>query len=363
MPRIRYIRSLDELDGIERDWRNLEDASGGSSFFQSWVWNRAWCDHFINSCKNVQLDVRVIEDEGGNPLAILPFYKTALAGPLLNLIQFIGHRMTFHNDILFRETENPELIKTITNVLLNSFNCRTIFHLRHLAEESPFTKELIRRGVAETQCTRLKVKAKSMVNKQSLRFGRSSRRRYNKLHREFGTEFLVKSGDDFMEAFENLVDLHQRRFASKKSSTRFSGRNLIFRRNVMEKLKGDGIFEIVQFRVGEKIIASILMLIDRGNYFFIQSGFDPEFSCYSPMRILLRETMRRGIEDLGCKNFDLGPGYEQYKFDLKPTIGKNYFCCIGGPGPYAKFMAALYRVAFKYSLPDPPGASVKKNNR
>jgi CelD/BcsL family acetyltransferase involved in cellulose biosynthesis len=156
-----------------------------------------------------------------------------------------------------------------------------------------------------------------------------------------------------VSAFEDLVDLHQRRFASKQQKTNFRGENREFRKGVMSRFRS-GVFEIIELCAGESTIASTLMANDRGRYFCIQTGFDPDFAKYSPMRILLTEAIRRGFEDIGCKTFDLGPGYEKYKFDWKPSVGMNYSCCIGGSGPYAKSMAALYRVAFRRSVPGPP---------
>jgi CelD/BcsL family acetyltransferase involved in cellulose biosynthesis len=108
-----------------------------------------------------------------------------------------------------------------------------------------------------------------------------------------------------------------------------------------------GNFEFVQLRAGETTIAAALTARDKRRYFFINAGFDLEFSHFSPMRILLTETMRRGFDDLGCEIYDLGPGYEPYKFDWKPCVGTNYFCSLGGSGPYAKALAALYGVAFR----------------
>jgi CelD/BcsL family acetyltransferase involved in cellulose biosynthesis len=353
--RVRHIRTLEELDRIEDIWRELERANDKSSLFQSWSWNRTWCEFFLSQSENKRLDVRLIENSEGRALGILPFFKKSLVGPMIELTQFLGHRMSYQNDILLSEPKNSELTKKIVDLMVADMGYRTIIHLRHLDEESSFTQELVRRGIAESQCTRLKVKADPTAHDPSLRFGRSTRRRYrgqiNKLKREYGIEFHVRSGDEFMDAFENLVGLHQRRFASKKQTTQFSGANLLFRKNAMARLKEDGIFEIVQLRAGGGTIASTLMARDKGRYFCIQTGFDPEFANYSPMRILLTETIRRGFEDLGCRSFDLGPGYEQYKFDWKPYVGKNYSCCIGGPGPYAKSMAALYSFAFRRSLP------------
>ena len=355
--RVKYIRTLGELDGIEDIWREIQSRNDHSSLFQSWEWNRTWCEHFLKDGESGRLDTRLIESCDGRALAILPFYRKRFAGPMLELAQFLGHRMSYQNDILLAEPENSEFTSEIAKSMVSDLGYRMILHLRHLDERSPFTQELARMGLAEIQCTRLKVEADPTAHDPSLRFGRSTRKRFrgqvNKLEREYGMSFHVRCGYEFMGAFENLVDLHQQRFASKKQETQFSGENLQFRKDVMARFSSD-IFEILQLHAGENIIASTLMANDNGRYFCIQTGFDPEFANYSPMRILLTEAIRRGFEDLDCKSFDLGPGYEQYKFDWKPSVGMNYTCCIGGPGPYAQSMAALYRFVFRRNVPGPP---------
>jgi CelD/BcsL family acetyltransferase involved in cellulose biosynthesis len=354
--RVKRLRTFSELDDIENIWREMESGSGASSLFQSWEWNRTWCEHFLGDGKHGRLDTRLIESNSGQPIAILPFYKKSLAGPLIELTQFLGHRMSYHNDILLAEPTNFEFTREVVNSLISDLNCRAIVHLRHLAEESPFTQELVRLGLAEKQCTRLKIEADSANCDPASRFGRSTRKRFrgqvNKLRREHGFSFQVRSADQFGTALETLVDLHNRRFASKQQKTQFSGPNLRFRNDAMARF-GNDVFEILELRAGESVIASTLMARDHGRYFCIQTGFDPEFAKYSPMRILLTEAMRRGFEDLDCKNFDLGPGYEKYKYDWNPSLGANYSCCIGGVGPYAKAMAMLYRFAFRRSLPGP----------
>jgi CelD/BcsL family acetyltransferase involved in cellulose biosynthesis len=354
--RVKYLRTFSELDDIEDIWRAMESGNGGSSLFQSWEWNRTWCEHFLGDDKYGRLDTRLIESSSGQAIAILPFFKKSIAGAMIELTQFLGHRMSYHNDILLAEPKNLEFTREVANSLISTLNCRAIVHLRHLAEESPFTQELARLGLAEKQCTRLNIEADSAIHDPASRFGRSTRKRFrgqvNKLRREHGLNFQVRRADQFETALEALVDLHNRRFASKQEKTQFSGRNLQFRKDAMARF-GNDVFEILELRAGESVIASTLMARDHGRYFCIQTGFDPEFAKYSPMRILLTEAIRRGFEDLDCKSFDLGPGYEKYKFDWNPSSGMNYSCCIGGAGPYAKTLAMLYRFAFRRSLPGP----------
>ena len=350
--RIRHIRTLDELDAIEKQWRGLECIDGGPSFFQSWTWNRIWCDQVLSTRKRARLDVRVIEDGAGRILAILPFFEEDLAGPLVRITQFLGHRMSEYNDVLLADPRSSELAEQVVQALPSGLGPRTVLHLRHLNGQSEFTKQLVAQRLAEPQCTHLWLQTDpTMMSDQRMRLGPSYRKtlrwRENRLRRQFKIEFRVRSGPDFSEAFDELIDLHYRRFDSMDRSTNLVGPALTFLRIATSTLSNTGNCEIVQLRADDVTIAAVLMVRDKRRCFSFSGGFDPEFSRFSPMRLLLTETMRRGFEDLGCEIYDLGAGYGQYKFDWSSIVGINYMCCRGGTGPYAKLMATLYGVAFR----------------
>jgi len=361
--RIKRIRTLGELDAIEEIWTDLERVEDGPSIFQSWIWNRTWCEHVLRSHKQARLDVRLVEDGAGRTLAILPFFEETLAGPLMRLTQFLGHRMSYHNDILLADPNSSELADEVIQALIDDLGCTTVLHLRHLDDKSTFTKQLLARRLAGPQCTRVWVQADPSITDQRMRLGRSKRKTLrwaeNQLRKRFDSEFRVLSGENFSEAFDEFIDLHQRRFDSISRTTLLVGPNLEFLKAATLKLSHTDNFEIVQLRAGDRTIAATLMVRDKRRYFCVQTGFDPEFSRFSPMRILLTETMRRGFDDLGCEIYDLGPGYEPYKFDWKPCIGTNHFCSLGGSGPYAKAMAAAYGLAFRHRLPPTPQAGMR----
>jgi len=363
MIRIKHIHTLAELDAIEKIWTDLERVDGGPSIFQSWIWNRTWCEHVLGSRKRARLDVRVVEDGAGRTLAILPLFEEALAGPIARLTQFLGHRMSYHNDVLLADPKSSELAERVVATLLEDLGPRTVLHLRHLNGESLFTKQLLASQWAEPQCLRVLIQADPSITDQQMRFGRSTRKTFrsqvNQLNRRFDCEYRVLRGEDFPEVFDELVDLHQRRFTSAARSTLLAGPNLAFLKAAASKLSNRGNFEIVQLRADGATIAAALMAHDKRRYFQVNFGFDPEFARYSPMRLLLTETMRRGFDDLGCEIYDLGPGYEAYKFKWSPIVGTNYFCCRGGSGLYAKSVAALYRAAFRRRLPPTPQTGVR----
>lgn len=360
MLRVAHLRTLAELDGTEDIWQAFAHANDDGSLFQSWVWNRAWCEIFVDDRAGTQLDVRLIEDGAGRAQAILPFCLGRPAGPLLRVVEFLGHRMSQHNDALLACPGNAELADAVIEAMRRSLGPTTVLHLRHLAPRSIFTQQLLAGGLAEPLCPRLHLEADRRLKEQSNRLGRSNRKTLrwatNRMTLEYGIDFQVRSGNAFPSAFDELVALHQRRFAATGRSTLLEGRGLAFLKTVTSRLSMEARFEIVQLRASERTVAAALMAHDRHCYRLVQTGFDPDLGHFSPMRILLAETMRRGFDDLGCVTYDLGTGYQRYKYDWKPFVTTNYYCCLGGGGAYAKAAAALYRRAFLMRSPSVPSS-------
>ena len=356
MIRIKKIQNLDELDNLKEDWDKLARNIDGPSFFQSWIWNRTWCEHFLQMPGKTKLSVRVAEDEAGMVLAIFPFFEQYIAGGLVCIEQFLCHRLSYHNDVLLLHLNNDDFVKEVTAALLADIDYRTILSLRHLNEKSLFTKYLSKNGSAQPQCTRIQILADSSITDQSTRLGKSTRKRFrrqaNKLKREHERDFNIQRTDAINAGFKELVDLHHRRFSDAGRTTIFSGQSLNFWEDIIQKTNGDSAFEIVQLRANGKSIAAGLGLHDGKHYFGVQTGFDPDFKQFSPMRILLVEVMRHVFDELECDAYDHGPGYESYKYEWSPSIGENFYSCLGGRGPYAKILAHGYNWAFLRSLPD-----------
>ena len=344
--RVIRIRTLNELDDLEGDWKKLEQFKEGPSIFQSWLWNRTWCQEVLPTRKGASLDVRVVEDGAGRILAILPFFEEPVVGPFARVTQFLGPQMSFHNDVLLGDPSSVEHARIVVSVLPKDISSRGVLHLRHLDHESVFTKELLAKGTAEPMCSRLQIMHDPSIKDQYARLGSSSRKnlrwKANKLRRQFGIDFRICTGTEFPEAFDELIKLHRQRKAQVGSSTLLEGANCSFLKMATTLLSNLGAFEIVQLRAGDKTIAAALMAVDKRRYFSYQSGFDPEFAGFSPMAILLTETMRRGFEDLGCEVYDFGPGDQDYKFDWAPHKNTNYMSCYGGSGFYSKTVAAVY---------------------
>jgi CelD/BcsL family acetyltransferase involved in cellulose biosynthesis len=353
--KVQTIRTFDELDSIKNHWLELEKKDTQSFIYQSWDWNRLWCEHVLAHNNKTTLDIKLIEDSSGKTLALLPFFKTSLAGPLLRITQFLGHKMSSRNTVLISEPNDHALADQIVHLMINDLGRNDLLHLRHLSSESLFTQALIKKNLAVPQCKSLWVANDPNITDQLTRLGKSSRKALrkakNRLAKDFDYKVTVSSPTTFSQAFDDWYTLHALRFQTKRRQTLLTGYNLDFLKAVTSSPARAANFQIISLQVDNKTIAAKLLINDQARCFAYQSGFDPEFSRYAPARVLMSELMRHAFEDLNCETVDFGPGYEQNKYEWSPSANLNYSCCLGGKGVYIKSLTALYRHAFHKRLP------------
>ncbi|HNP27883.1 MAG TPA: GNAT family N-acetyltransferase [Nitrospirales bacterium] len=342
---------MKELDSIKDVWKAFEQQSDGPTIFQSWTWNRIWCEQVLAPNKKMRLAVKLVEDSMGGPMAILPFFEQDIVGPLVQVTQFLGHRMSTYNDILLADPNNMDLSKEIVDLLCSDRKKNSFIHLRQLSDESSFTKELLDRGLAAPQCQRAWIEAAqdgqdplSLVSKSRRKHIRQAERRLQ----EKGTVvYRVCRENEFTPAFDELIHMHYQRFLQKGKDTNLTSPNITFLKEVTATLSKRGQAEVLQLRLNDVTIAAVLQIIDRNRYYSIQSGFDPDFAEYSPIWLLDLKSMHRGFKTLGCKGYDLGAIYNKYKYSWNPSLGMNYVASFNADTWLVQIAQSIYRYKFK----------------
>ncbi len=349
--RIRTIHNTIELDSIKDVWKAFEKVSGGPTVFQSWTWNRTWCDQVLAGDPQKRLAVKLVEDSGGRPVAILPFFDQRIMGSILQVTQFLGHRMSTYNDVLLVDPSNVELCKEVVESLCSVKQSNGFIHLRQMSDESVFTTELILRGLAEPQCQRAWVDADPKQPDPLLRVSKSRRkhiRRAERSLREKGTvEYRVCRGNEFTAAFDELIGLHNRRFLQKGQDTNLTSQNVGFLREAAATLSHQGQAEVLQLRCNDATIAGVLQIIDGNRYYSLQSGFDPAFADYSPIWLLDVESMHRGFTKLGCTSYELGAVYNEYKHSWNPSLATSYVATFNADNWLPRIAQGVYRKKFR----------------
>jgi CelD/BcsL family acetyltransferase involved in cellulose biosynthesis len=356
--RIERIDAVAALEEIKSVWNDYERADPNATIFQSWAWNSIWCREVLARKARMRLAVRVAQDPAGRILAIFPLFDRSLIGSAIQLSQFIGHRMSSIGGMISVDPTNDELTALVVAALFKDLNSRTIVHLSHMSSHASLTRHLIGGGLAKRQCPHVWLEADDHHLDPAVRLSSKMRKNLrsirNRMRREYKTEFKVVAGQDFPAAFDEFADLHRRRFAFKGKASSLVGTDLSFLKAATIELSNAGHCEILQLRLDGVTIAAQLMILDRQRYYAIQGGFAPEYSRFSPAFLLDLDAIRRGFNELGCRVYDFGAGYEAYKYHWNPVVGSSYFCCAGALNLYARSMASVYGLAFRQALPRLP---------
>ncbi|MBI9070053.1 MAG: GNAT family N-acetyltransferase [Melioribacteraceae bacterium] len=345
---LKRISCLDELIKYKEKWIELEKEH---FLFQSWNWNFNWIKSVLKKNKKIKLDVWIIF-ENKEVIAILPFFKEQMFFPKLYIIQFLGHRMSYHNDILLSSKVNNEKLVAILEMLKQNIGFFSTLLLRHLSANSPLVDVLDKQNMIHEQCNRLKLLYNEEDTSSLSRMKNSARKsfnnRINRLGKKHNYSFEIIKNENLIESFDRMVGLHKERFKSKNKETLLTKDNLEFLKKNM--LESEDKFEILELTNENGLMASRLMIKDKDHYFCINGGFNPKYSEFSPMKILLNYTMDRGFNDLNLEFFDFGPGYEKYKYDWNPDEYKNYYSVISGTSIWSKLQSILFEQFFQYKL-------------
>ena len=349
--RIRTIHDISELDSLKDVWETFGAQRNGPTVFQSWTWNRIWCEQVLAGDPQKRLAVKLVEDSAGRPVAILPFFEQTIVGSMLRVTQFLGHRISTYNDILLADPSDVKLCTAVVEALCSERQANGFIHLRQMSDASAFTMELINRGLAEPQCQRAWVEADPEKPDPLLRVSKSRRkhlRQADRRLREKGTvEYRVCRGNEFPSAFDELIDLHYRRFLQKGKETNLTSKNIGFLREATATLSNKGQAEVFQLLSNGVTIAGVLQIIDGNRYYSLQSGFDPTFADYSPIWLLDVESMHRGFTGLGCSSYELGAVYNGYKYSWNPSLGTSYVATFNAENWLPRIAQSVYRTKFR----------------
>lgn len=352
--RIERIDHGDGLAALESSWREIEQLRTDLPVFQSLPWNALWCRNVLPNLKGASLRAYVLLSDSGHPSALLPCFGRRIAGRAMMLSQFLGHRHSFRNDAILSEPKNPELAMTFIQLLRRKLAWNEVMLLRHMDSESEFSKALFSSGLAERQCGRLCLPrgrdSSDLLQVMSKSRRKNLQRSRKKLLEQESAEFRVVPRDETESALATFFALHELRFQSKNEDTLLTGVDRKFVQDSFSLLSAQGKAELLEIRKPDRAVASMIGIHDGDHFYFINGGFDPQFQQYSPLKLLVTFAMQHAFSDLDCSQFELGPDYEAYKQDWKPTAIDSYFSCFAGSNLYGSVAAALGTRAFRIAL-------------
>lgn len=114
---------------------------------------------------------------------------------------------------------------------------------------------------------------------------------------------------------DKIYEVHQKRWEKKNDTSGFSSeQKKAFFQYLADQNSGQLSVRLTTLTLENEIIAFTYGFSCRGRYLGYVLGHDSDFDVYGPGRILVKEKIKKNIED-GFHKLDMSIGYEPYKFE------------------------------------------------
>lgn len=158
----------------------------------------------------------------------------------------------------------------------------------------------------------------------------------------------TEAAHELARPMSEFFRLHAMRWQGDGGSSGIKGKGVeAFHRDATQFLAESGKTRIYTMWIGDKAVASVYGLIDRGTFLYFQAGYDPEWRNKSVGLVLVGETFKDAIEQ-GFTEYDFLRGTETYKSDWTTQVRKTVTVRIippGGMGQTCQRYEAFVRTA------------------
>ena len=319
---------------IKPEWNDLLENSHSANVFLTWEWIKTWWDIYG---QNYKLFLITIRDAAGKLLAIAPF-KLANRNMLwekVTILEFIGsgEKVTpeYLDIIIHSDYEDyiiPELFKHLNKFDFDAYEFNTLpatsktflFITKNFKENNLYP---VIKNISICPVVELPVSWNNFISQKSKNFRKKMGEFSRRLKRDFQAELLkCDSLDDLSVYFNQLIDLHAKRW-NKYSNAFRDDQYTYFHKKLSKLFLLNGWLRLFLLQNGTGPMAIIYCYCYDRNYYYYQSGRDPNYSNYSIGLAMMNRTVEEAIKE-GAKCFDFLTGDENYKFRWANTIRTNY---------------------------------------
>lgn len=117
---VTLCQSLEQLQALEGEWRQLHSLSSSDSIFLSWEWSYTWCKYYLGDSRSLFI---VLIYRNSELIGIAPWYLSReKLGPFkINQLTFVGSPETGSDylDVISKKREEEKVASTIYSYLFN----------------------------------------------------------------------------------------------------------------------------------------------------------------------------------------------------------------------------------------------------
>lgn len=319
------IRTTAELHKLGPEWEELVRRTHCDNIFLSFEWLSEWWTHFG---QGHDLFVATVRDDWGRLVALAPLYISRQAGPFrIRRLGFLGDRLVGSDqlDFLVDRACMPAALECLRDFLSV---CRWEWDYIELSDscadsvaltafqENMEAASMTARTVSSSLCPYLRLPQTTEEYWANLRPKLRKNLKYyaRMLEREGQVEVVsVEHALEIEDAFDDLLHLHQLRFAQQDRRSAFLNPKVAkFHHATFKALCGTGRARIYFLNVQRKRIAALYGFSTGRKFSYYQSGADPAYSRFSVGILLISSVIQAAIQ-AGHTEFDFLRGNEPYK--------------------------------------------------
>lgn len=312
---------------IRGDWEKVMEHLPHRNPFLTPLWADLWLKHFGGSADAKAL---VFRDEKGILRGIGQVTESAEGGGR-GLTLTGGADLWDYRDFVVQPGWEEQVFQSLAVFLHNApFN---FIELNGIAEKSPtarfFPASLETSGLRVSRMPEdpvlnihLPDSWEEFLGGLGAKDRHELRRKIRRAEREGPCAWVKETGPaDLPEKMGLFLDLHRR---SRRDKSEFmTAEREAFFRDLAEQLLKNGWLDLSFLRFRDRFAAAFFSFDFGGKKYVYNSGYDPEFSRYSPGIVLSAYCLRGAIAE-GLKEFNFLRGREEYKYRLGAREEANF---------------------------------------
>lgn len=322
--RVERLATQEHLDTLEREWKDLMAEIPGAPLFLTWEWIRTWWTFFGSGRELWLLTAR---DDQERLLGIAPLMSEEQRIGLVSLrrIAFIGTGAVFpvHLDFLAVEPFQKVVSKAFLRFLQDQSSQWDILSLAYLACDSVLTRPLEKQ--LGSACKGAQVTSpylllpgnwetlQGTLSKKLRRNLRYFRTRLEDEHPGAVSFSSLENLDKVPGAVKKLEEFSRHRLHAQGLTSAFDEESFLAFHQAMACLAFErGWLRLYQLAVHDEVIALFYCFRFHDRLYAYQTGFNMDWSLYSPGRILMAYGIQSAILE-GIHELDWLAGDEEYK--------------------------------------------------
>jgi CelD/BcsL family acetyltransferase involved in cellulose biosynthesis len=306
--KVAVVHEPPAVGALQQEWEQLESAASAGTFFASWLWCKAWWDHFG---ADATLHLLLARDDEGTLLGLAPLSRVRLHTKARITIDFLV--------LPGREREVlPPMLATLRH---GSYDVLALANILPQSASLPFLREGDLPFDEHDGHLAPVLDLPGSMAEVLARLQKKKNERFRYYRRRIARDFpdwsctTASTPAEVDTAFDTLVRLHQHHWTARGEPGAFTDTRLTaFYRDLAQRLAARGRLRMYTLQAGGNVVSVNFAFVYGGRFHHFINGTDFETQVDSPGAVLHYCMIERSIAE-GVREYDFMWGEHDYKYD------------------------------------------------